>query len=234
MSKGRPPTRPAPASLIRSVRVLLLAGLAGLVWAASEPDILPNSRTLELVRERYGVQASERVQRWRQFMERDLFGLHEQARLEKVNRFFNAIPGKEDRAVWGQRDYWATPVEFLARYGGDCEDYALAKFFTLRATGVAADRLRITYVRAWIAEEQRVESHMVLAYYPYADADPLILDNINPRIMTASERSDLTPTLGFNAEGLWNARQRGQSGRVGEATSIEHWNRLLARMRQEQ
>jgi len=74
---------------------------------------------------------------------------------------------------------------------------------------------------------------MVLAYYPFPDADPLILDNLDPQIKTATERTDLTPTMSFNADGLWSAKQRGQNGRLGDVANIEHWNRLLARMRQE-
>lgn len=223
---------PSPRRLRRPAALLTL-GLSLLAWADDVPDILPNERTLKLAAQRHGPQAVERVRGWRQFVERDLFGIHEQAKLERVNRFFNRIPGVTDQSNWGQRDYWATPVELLASNGGDCEDYALAKYFTLKAAGVPTERLRITYVRAWIARERRVESHMVLAYYPFPDADPLILDNLHPQIRSASERTDLTPTMGFNADGLWSAKQRGQHGRLGEVADIEHWNRLLARMRQE-
>jgi len=194
-------------------------------------DILPNQRTLDLVEQRYGHQAMDRIRRWRRFMEQDLFGINEQAKLERVNRFFNQIPGMKDQDNWKQRDYWATPVELLASHGGDCEDYALAKYFTLKAAGVPTERLRIMYVRAWIAREKRVESHIVLAYYPFPDEDPLILDNLDHRIRSAAERTDLTPTMSFNADGLWTAKQRGQHGRIGEASSIQHWNNLMARMR---
>jgi hypothetical protein len=86
-------------------------------------------------------------------------------------------------------------------------------------------------VRAWLAKQSRVESHMVLAYYPEPDADPLILDNLVDDILPAAHRADLSPTMSFNAEGLWSARQRGQNGRLGETASIRHWNDLLARMR---
>lgn len=224
----------SPPTLAGRACVLLALGLTMLAWAGEDMDIAPNSRTVDLVRQRFGTHAVERVQAWRRLLDRDLFGISEQARLERVNRFFNRIPSVEDQTNWGQRDYWATPVELLASNGGDCEDYALAKYFTLKAAGVPTERLRITYVRAWIARDKRVESHMVLAYYPFPDADPLILDNLDGSIRAAAERTDLTPTMGFNADGLWSAKQRGQHGRLGEASNIEHWNKLLARMRQEQ
>ncbi len=203
-----------------------------LTAAAAEVDILPDERTIAWVAERHGAAAAGRLRQWRELV-RQIHGLHEERRVELVNRFFNRIPSRTDLAHWGRDDYWATPLEMLATNGGDCEDFALAKYFTLRAAGVPNERLRVTYVRAWIAREKRVESHMVLAYYPFPDAEPLILDNLVAEVRPASERTDLTPTMGFNAEGLWSAKQRGQSGRLGEVTRIGHWNDLQQRLREQ-
>lgn len=203
-----------------------------LAMAAGDPGLLPDQRTLNLARERFGEQAAGRLLAWRKLAE-GLADADEATRLERVNRFFNRVPGVDDQTLWGTRDYWATPVEFLARNGGDCEDYALAKYFTLKALGVAPDKLRVTYARAWLARERRMEPHMVLAYYPSPEADPQILDNLRAEILPASQRDDLSPTMGFNAEGLWSARQRGQSGKLAATASIHHWNDLLARMRGE-
>lgn len=213
--------------------ILLLAACTYLAANVLENDILPNDRTLALVGRQSGEQAVERLLRWRDLLRRDLAGNSEQAKLERVNRFFNQIPGIDDQANWNQRDYWATPVEMLVRNGGDCEDYALGKYFTLKAAGVPGERLRITYVRIWRARIKQVESHMVLAYYPLPEGEPLILDNLDPRIRPAAERSDLVPGMSFNGDGLWSAKQRGQNGRIGETSSIQHWNNLLARMRQD-
>ncbi len=226
---------PTPRIAARGRRLLWFTlSLSLLAWAGEETGFLPNSHTLELVRTHYSVAAAERVAHWRQFINDDLFGSNETARLARVNHFFNRVPGVPDQANWQQPDYWATPIELLASNGGDCEDYALAKYFTLKALGVPIERLRITYVLAWIAREQRMESHMVLAYYPTPDADPLILDNLDPQIKPAAERPDLKPIMSFNADGLWSAKQRAQHGRIGDASKIKHWNSLLARMQQEQ
>ena len=94
----------------------------------------------------------------------------------------------EDSQVWGQTDYWATPLEVLARGAGDCEDYVFAKYFTLRELGVAEHRLRMTYVRARIggAGSSVTQAHMVLSYYPTPDAVPLVLDNLVTGIRPAS------------------------------------------------
>lgn len=213
-------------------RILLSLLCLALAAAASEQDVLPDERLIALVAERHGQAAAGRLRQWRELV-RQLHGMHEEKRVELVNRFFNRIPSKTDREHWGREDYWASPLEMLISNGGDCEDFALAKYFTLRAAGVPNERLRVTYVRAWIAREQRVESHMVLSYYPFPDSDPFILDNLVTEVRPASERSDLTPTLGFNAEGLWSAKQRGQTGRLGEVTRLGHWNDLRERMREQ-
>lgn len=63
----------------------------------------------------------------------------------KVNLWFNAFPYKSDYYVYGVSDYWASPTEFL-EYGGDCEDYAIIKYFTLRLLGFPADTMKIAMV----------------------------------------------------------------------------------------
>jgi predicted transglutaminase-like cysteine proteinase len=196
----------------------LLASLFLLVLtaAAAGVDVLPDERTLALAAERYGQVAASRLRQWRELVGQ-IHGMHEERRVELVNRFFNRIPSKTDLAHWGREDYWASPLEMLMTNGGDCEDFALAKYFTLRAAGVPDERLRVTYVRAWIARENRMESHMVLAYYPFPDAEPLILDNLVAEVRPASARPDLTPTMGFNAEGLWSAKQRGRRAGWGRS-----------------
>ncbi|MCS6786736.1 MAG: transglutaminase-like cysteine peptidase [Thiobacillaceae bacterium] len=196
-------------------------------------ELLPDEGVIARIAERHGTAAAQRLRQWRELV-RTIHGLPEEQRVERVNRFFNRIPNRTDQEHWGRADYWATPLELLVTHGGDCEDFALAKYFTLRAAGVPDERLRVTYVRAWIASERRLESHMVLAYYPYADAEPLILDNLVYEIKPASERTDLTPTLGFNAAGLWAAKQRGQGQRVGEVDRIHHWIEFMQRWGEQQ
>ena len=212
--------------------IALSTGIALLVMAGTESGILPDAKTLELAGSRFGPRAVVRLIEWRELVQR-LSQATERDKLERINRFFNSLPNVDDQTLWGQRDYWATPVELLVRNGGDCEDFALAKYFSLKAAGVASDKLRVTYARVWLSSQRRMEAHMVLAYYPEPDSDPLILDNLVGDILPASRRADLSPTMGFNAEGLWSARQRGQSGRMGETNSIRHCNDLLQRMRHE-
>jgi predicted transglutaminase-like cysteine proteinase len=147
--------------------------------------------------------------------------------LRKVNDFYNQVPYISDIQHWNVEDYWATPVEFVASFGGDCEDYAIAKYMTLKQTGVPIERLRITYVRAI----RLGITHMVLAYYPTPDAEPWILDNLDGDIKKASARTDLVPVYSFNDDDLWMA-----SGKVskGTATNVRLWKDLLEKMAKEQ
>ena len=126
-------------------------------------------------------------------------GMPDDTVLRQVNGFFNQIPYFSDIKHWGVNDYWATPVEMIGSFGGDCEDYFIGKYLSIKDIGIPVSKLRITYVRA----VELGEPHMVLAYYPTPDADPLILDNLINDIRPASQRTDLEPVYGFNDDDLW-------------------------------
>jgi len=153
----------------------------------------------------------------------------EREKLELVNDFMNRTPFVADVQHWGKEDYWATPVEFLSTNGGDCEDFSIAKYFALRSLGVPDEKLRITYVKEIVVYN---EAHMVLAYFPAPDAEPLVLDNINKTIRPASTRTDLVPVYSFNGSGLWLAKdQTGRGQSVGGSDRIGHWKDVQARLR---
>ena len=153
----------------------------------------------------------------------------EREKLELVNDFMNRTPFVADTQHWGKEDYWATPVEFLSTNGGDCEDFSIAKYFALRSLGVPDEKLRITYVKEIVVYN---EAHMVLAYFPAPDAEPLVLDNINKTIRPASTRTDLVPVYSFNGSGLWLAKdQTGRGQSVGGSDRIGHWRDVQARLK---
>jgi predicted transglutaminase-like cysteine proteinase len=178
----------------------------------------------------FGPVAKTRLTGWRQLLtDPKNKQLPELEKLRLVNDFMNLTQFIPDLKHWGKEDYWATPIEFLSTDGGDCEDYSIAKYFTLRALGVPDDKLRITYVKETVIYN---EAHMVLAYFPTPDAEPLVLDNINPTLLPASRRTDLIPVYSFNGSGLWLAKEqtgRGQS--VGSSDRIGHWRDLQSRLR---
>ncbi|WP_312985457.1 cysteine protease LapG [Atlantibacter sp.] len=179
----------------------------------------------------YGVatpQAQRRIDDWAALLKNQPEG-DVREKLSRVNQFFNKrLEFKDDIVVWRQQDYWATPIEFLRKGAGDCEDYAIAKYLTLREMGVPASQLRITYVKAL----QLNQAHMVLTWYPTPNAIPLVLDNLKDAILPATQRPDLLPVYSFNGEGMW-LPQAGSNKRVGDSKRLSRWQDLLTRMRAE-
>jgi predicted transglutaminase-like cysteine proteinase len=156
--------------------------------------------------------------------------LDEIGQLAAVNNYFNhRIVFAEDQQVWGERDHWASPLELLQQGRGDCEDYALAKYFSLLALGVPPARLRMVYVKAHVGTGG--EPHMVLAYYAQPQADPLILDFLITPLLPAAQRPDLAPVFSFNSDGLWHGVGAQRLGNVQERLS--RWHEVLAKARAE-
>lgn len=209
----------------------LCAGLLLLVGGVFAWDADRTAQMMTWAQTNYGVTAAERVQRWQQLY-KSTAGLSEQEKLANVNRFFNEVPSVTDQAHWGKTDYWATPLELLASNGGDCEDFAIAKYFTLRALGVPDERLKIAYVKARVGNNRQSIAHMVLTYYATPEAEPLVLDNLLGTIKPAQERPDLTPLYSFNARGLWAAKERTLGKWLGSADDIDLWKDLIKRMEQ--
>ena len=152
------------------------------------------------------------------------------AAVGRINDFFNRrIRYQDDHQVWGEEDYWATPMETLGRGAGDCEDFAIAKYYSLVLSGVPIDKLRLVYVKATLPGQGGAVAHMVLAYYPLPDADPLILDNLNPSILPARSRPDLVPVFTFNSQGVYVPG----SGAAASTTRYSRWQALLEKARRE-
>jgi len=145
-------------------------------------------------------------------------------KLISVNMFFNQLVFVDDSIHWGREDYWSTPLEFLISNGGDCEDFATAKYFTLLNMQVPEEKMRLIYVKSMTLQKP----HMVLGYYFVPSADPLVLDSIIDDILPASRRKDLIPIYSFNGEGLWLAKQQ-SSDRVGGADRLSLWEELQKR-----
>ncbi|WP_412480965.1 transglutaminase-like cysteine peptidase [Azonexus sp. IMCC34839] len=212
---------------------LIILGVgAGLTWVGIAVDVFPVDKVLQAAQQRYGASAAQAVRDWNNVL--GLFrGGSEMQRLKDVNEFFNRrIKFVDDQKNWGENDYWATPIESLVRGAGDCEDYAIAKYFTLKFVGVPVTKLRITYVRAIIggAGSNISQAHMVLTYYPTPDAEPLVLDNLVGEIRPASRRADLQPIFSFNSEGVYGA---GGVPQPGGGSRISKWNDLIEKMKAE-
>lgn len=183
---------------------------------------------------RYGPETVRLVDEWEATIE-SMQGLTHEAKLIRANQFFNnRIRWARDPDTWGQADYWATPLEMMGRGMADCEDFAIAKYITLILAGVDSNQLRITYVKAELPSEggPALSAHMVLAYYPSTNADPLILDNLITDILPASRREDLTPVYGFNSRGIWVGGAPNPASREPESR-LSRWRDLLRRVAEE-
>ncbi len=175
---------------------------------------------------RFGQPSRGRLEGWKRFAaDQGAAAARELALINAVNGFLNRLRFVDDQAHWGEADYWATPAESVGSGGADCEDFAIAKFFLLKELGVPAARLRMVYVRAIRIDQ----AHMVLAYYPSPDADPLVLDNLEATVRPATQRTDLVPVYSFNDEAIWVEAR----GRVGSPQQIRNWSALLERLQRE-
>jgi predicted transglutaminase-like cysteine proteinase len=117
-------------------------------------------------------------------------------KLKSVNSIMNAHPYILDQVNWGKPDYWATPFEFL-RKNGDCEDYAIAKFYALRDSGVPTDQMRIVALN----DLNLGLGHAILIVY--VDGTPMVLDNQIRTVVPASSIKHYKPVYSVNDTGWW-------------------------------
>ena len=217
-----------PARHLRALLALALCALLGAVLSAPDVD-----RIQALGLERYGARGGAQVAAWRTLLS-EAQHLGEAEKLVQVNNFFNRrLLFENDTVVWQQGDYWATPLEFMGRGAGDCEDFSIAKYITLLHLGVPNAKLRLIYVRARIGGpgSDKSEAHMVLGYYANPTDEPVVLDNLITTIRPASARTDLSPVFSFNNEGLWVSGAAQSS--ADPTARLSRWRDVLERMRQE-
>jgi len=181
------------------------------------------------IEKKYGKQAAKRVLLWDQMIQ-SIKGKKIVRKLKVVNDFFNKIRYMSDQKVWHKKDYWASPFEFLGVGAGDCEDYAIAKYFALRAVGVPDKKLKITYVKLKSRNKKYEESHMVLNYYNKPNSTPIVLDNVNKSLKLASKRKDLKPIYSFNASGLWAAQNKTKNLKKQGKNKLKKWQSMMSRI----
>lgn len=116
--------------------------------------------------------------------------------LADVNRFWNVWPYRTDREAYGKSDYWAAPAEFLAR-SGDCEDYCIAKYYTLKELGIPVDAMRIVVVRDTI----RQLGHAILAVYHGETI--YLLDNLSDAVRPSQRVRNYAPQFSVNEKHRW-------------------------------
>lgn len=195
--------------MMRWLAVIILVMLAG---CSSSPE------------KQTGIspEVEARVASWNALIEKGK-DWSDQRRLDAANDFVNQLVFVDDIQHWKQQDYWATPLETIVSGGGDCEDFSIAKYFTLTGMGMDEDKLRLTYVKALRLNQ----AHMVVSYYSNPKAMPLVLDNLNTRILPANERDDLWPVYSFNGKGLWLNKKNHDADLLDNSERISLWQKLL-------
>lgn len=137
------------------------------------------------------------VKEWRQLVS-TLHGKTEAEQLKEVNEWGNAHPYIVDQMNWGMEDFWETPYEFMA-VNGDCEDYAIAKYYSLKQLGYDDEQLRIV-----IVQDLNLGGiiHAILAVTG-KDKEVFILDNQIPQVMPALKIYHYRPIYAINETAWW-------------------------------
>jgi len=143
----------------------------------------------------YGIEAGKRM--------RYIYGLIQtnqqksvREKLELVNTTLNLFPWLSDKDLWNEDDYWATPLETLARFGGDCEDMAIGKFVMLRLMGIPKKNLYLGYVNI----RQTNQAHIVLVWLNDDRTESLVLDHLDKELKSGKDRKDLQAIYLFDAD----------------------------------
>jgi len=184
------------------LKVLILLALFFISSANAEKPYV-EKQLLQKIGKKYKVFAKKRFFFLQQTLDEVKDGT-DLEKLEAVNEFYNNVRYKSDMKIYGKKDYWATPWEFLGKDMGDCEDYVISKYFALKYLGIPAKKMFFTYVRS----TKFKQPHMVLTYFKTPRSEPLILDNNNRKIFPASKRKDLTPIYNFNGEVLQKGKKQ--------------------------
>ena len=122
----------------------------------------------------------------------------EMGKISAVNSYFNTMTYKMDSSAYGSEDYWATPYEFLAADGGDCEDFAIAKMMMLRESGFDEEQLHLLVVY----DKRRKMAHAVVAVF--IEGPIWILDNVTSAILEwNASRYYYQPLYSVSELGVW-------------------------------
>ena len=129
-----------------------------------------------------------------------LRGKPKDVQIEEVNNFANQRTYITDPRNWGEDDYWATPGEFIAKFG-DCEDYAIIKYLSLRNLGFTDDELRLVAVK----DLNLKVGHAVLVVF--FKGKVLLLDNQIKKVVDTSIVHHYEPVFSINQTYWWRHRQ---------------------------
>jgi len=225
--------------LIKATRIMILSAFALTLANCSSTQMVRVEPVLDLTKfqktfiAKYGNNEMPNFIAWQSMMN-SIQGKPSDEKIKRVNEFFNRrILWDNDLSIWGQVDYWATPMETIGKGAGDCEDFVIIKYYSLLTLGIQVAKLRLVYVEAKNSNVITTgnQAHMVLAYYSAADTEPLIMDNLITEIRPASRRPDLIPVFSFNSDGIYLGA--GVKAGLAENAKLSKWQDLMQRAKVE-
>jgi len=167
--------------------------------------VLYTSQELDSVEKKYGSQALNRIYDYIKLVH-SLQKIKSTQKIIKLNDYLNQLQSEYDSVNQNINDYWESPKEFLERGYGDCEDYAIIKYYTLQTLGYSEKRLFFAVVQDMFSGSM----HMILLYYPSLTKEPYVLDNLSFKILKLSKRSDLEVRYIFNRSGAYKINHYGK------------------------
>ncbi len=188
-------------AFLRTVILCLLAATL-LGGTYSRAEFQPWSENVfAYIKQEYGEEAEKRMRFVEKFII-DNQSIPDMEKVVKTNQVANHLPWIADANHWKEADYWATPLETITTFGGDCEDIALVKWVILRNLGISDENLALAYVKI----KATGEDHMVLLYVAKPDApegqkEVYVLDNYVDEVKLAAERMDLLAVLAMGTKG---------------------------------
>ena len=153
--------------------------------------------------------------------------LPKKKQLIRVNYYLNQLKHQSDILNHNKSDYWETPKEFLTCGYGDCEDYAIIKYFSLLKLGFSKDQLFITTA----FEKYSGQYHMVLSYFESKNKAPLILDNLSFKVLDLKTRNDLKADTFINPTGTYKINRYNKLIKIDKAP--DKFSELMQRIKNE-
>lgn len=148
-------------------------------------------------------------------------------KIEAVNSYINSLNGVYDSDTDVMADYWSTRGEFLLRGGGDCEDYAITKLYTLKDLGINPKDMCLLVVK----ERYSGYYHMVLGIWNKNKTQPQILDNLSFKVLPLDKRVDLKVHTCINEYGYFSLNKRGK--KVKKSIRFKAYEAMLKREKKE-
>jgi len=124
--------------------------------------------------------------------------------IRRVNERMNRARYTLDINNYGESDYWATPTQFF-KTDGDCEDYAISKYLSLRALGFDDDSLRLV-----ILDDLNLRVAHAILVVTY-NGTQYVLDNQIAQVVPATVIRHYRPIYSLNESSWWFYRPKSPS-----------------------